>query len=273
MATFLAFVLSSVFVFGVQSFRYCDFERNLGIWDSLNRSPCCEVSDEQWKLIEWYFAGINSHIDITEIVNKNRQSSFTNQFLEDLHEHTGLELRNYRVNYSYVEENHDINLHIENFFKWHPEELKNINSTYFVTDETLEIRHHIRKKNWFREDKPNKGVVVLATNANIIDKYLNHVARQPFIVKRAYYIMIVYRESYHDGHWDRHASNILAKLWKVHGILNAILFSTCKNSHVSTGRLISFLFPFFVFVSFFQPLICSFESKLGWLFRSICEYS
>lgn len=236
MAILVAFVVGLIFLFGVKSYHYCDFERNLEMnWvRSENYVPCCEISADQWKFIKWYFARVGSHIDVSQFVREvDTGASFTNQFLVDLHEHTGLEIRNYGVNYSQIDEFVDSNVHIRKFFELHPEYSADGNSTYFVRDQKLEVRRNIFQQNWIREDKPSKGMVVLATDIDIIDHFLNRVDQQPFVAKRAFYIIIIYKEPNHDVNWDQLASSILSKLWKVHGILHAIIFSTCHNANVS----------------------------------------
>lgn len=74
--------------------------------------------------------------------------------------------------------------------------------------------------------------MVLAIHIEIIDNFLSDKhSKHPFHLKRSHYIILIYKEIHHD--WDQLASSILAKLWKVHGILNAIVMVSCKQDDVS----------------------------------------
>lgn len=234
MAKPMILVLNFILIFSVESYYYCDFERNIiEFWTrNTTYTPCCEITAEQWEFISWYFIRVGSHIDVTEIVReKDLYTSYSNPLLTDLYDYTGLKARNYRVDYSFVEEIKNSKT-LKKIHEWHPELSKYGNTTYYMKDNIFDFRNHILKRNWNREDEPSKGSIVLASEIDIIDHYLNQVTRQPFVAKRAHFLIIIYREINDKKAWDKYASSILTKLWKVHGILNAIIFSTCHSENV-----------------------------------------
>ncbi|XP_055326068.1 uncharacterized protein LOC129579908 [Sitodiplosis mosellana] len=156
-------------------------------------------------------------------------------FVKDLHLHTGLEYYTHQIRYNVQDKQTDKkDIFNDNTYQWHPELSKHGNSTYYVEEDKLNIRAQILKKNWNREDEPASGSVVLATNIKIIDHFLSDKkSKHPFQSKRTYYVILIYREPLiEDDNWDRLASRILAKLWKVHGILNAIVLATCRQNSV-----------------------------------------
>lgn len=156
-------------------------------------------------------------------------------FLKELPQHVSLEYHTNRICYDNSDEIADVGDPHNNTYLWHAEYSKMGNSTYWVEEDKLNVRPQILKKNWKREDEPHSGNVVLAEKIEIIDHFLNGVTRLPFKAKRAFYVIIIYKEIGAD--WDKYASSILSKLWKIHGILNAIVIGSCKKKNVSYAFL------------------------------------
>lgn len=240
------FLLFGAFViFKSTNSYYCDVGQHVvEQWEQLklnvtyNRAICCEVSDEQWGLIAWYFLRVGSHLNVTEIVREvdfDKQTLYMNHFVKDLNRHTALEYYTHRVLYNMEDEQADKeDAFNDNTYQWHPEYSKR-NRTYYVEEDKLNVRGQILKKNWYREDDPTSGSVVLATTIELIDHFLNdRKSKHPFHSKRAHYVILIYKQPHiDDNDWDQLASNILAKLWKVHGILNVIILAACRPNSVS----------------------------------------
>lgn len=219
---------------------YCVDEQITGKWQQRSIPKlCCGITDEQWKLIAWYFLRVESHIKVTEVIRQKIEtgrlsSTFTTDFVRDLFDHLDTEYLTYRVDYSHRDEMLDEKQQdrYHQPYRWHPELSKHSKNTTHIIEHATEvtIRRKISKKK-SRECEPDFGAIVLAEDIEIFDHYLNGETRHPFKNKRAIYILIVYKEI--DGrNWDRLASSVLSKIWKDHGILNAIIFSTCKHDNV-----------------------------------------
>lgn len=224
------FVIASIFK--GSAFFYCSENKKLDQkWEQLHGN-CCELSAEHWKLISWYFQRVGSYLNITEIVREHdyKQSAlYMSYFLKDLFRHTELEYYTNRVCYYNDDELDDTGEPYNNTFTWHAE-FSNT-TPYYVEEDKLNVRSQIFKKYWHREDEPTSGAVVLADEIETLDHFVNGETRRPFISKRSFYIIIIYREIGED--WDKYASSILSKLWKLHGILNAIIIGSCKKNNVS----------------------------------------
>ncbi|XP_031622960.1 uncharacterized protein LOC116340548 [Contarinia nasturtii] len=229
----VVFVLSSAFFMcGSRALDYCFIENELSEqWAQPNNTydkSCCELSEKQWEIISWYFLRVGSYINVTQIQRHNK-TLYMNHFLRELYRYTGLEYYTHVVHFT-GEKVAEENLYEDNSYQWHAES-KLRNSTYYIEENELNIREQIRKQNRIREDEPSSGSVVLAADFEIIDQFLNGIIRIPFTSKRAHYVILVYKELAHDN-WDKWASSILTKMWKVYGILNAIVLASCKPNNI-----------------------------------------
>lgn len=259
----ILFLFGGFFIFKGKAFFYCHLENNPSAqWEQVKHqqnNSCCEITDKQWELMKWYFLRVGSHLNVTEIVREAdfyNQSLYMSYFLKDLYKYTGLEYYTHIVRYKKKQEVADERDPDDNTYQWHAELPKLGNSTYYIEEDKLDIRAQILMKNWNREDEPDSGNVVLAKSIETIDHFLNGKTKQPFESKRSYYIILIYHQITHD--WDMYASSILSKLWKVHGILNAIVVGSCKKNNVSISliNLKSFSFLNFqqIFFSFLIPI-------------------
>lgn len=235
-------IFNTFLVFKGNANDYCKVSQDIADqWRNLNNISyirnCCEVSEKQWQLISWYFWRVGSHLNVTEIsreIEFYKLTLYMDFFVRDLYRNTGLEYHTLRVGYNVQDElaDKEDDVFDHHTYEWHPELSKHGNRTYYIEEDKLNIRAQILKKNWLREDEPASGIVVLASDIEIIDHYLSgKKAKHPFTSKRAHYVILIYKEINHE--WDRIASSILAKLWKVHGILNAIIISSCQQNDVS----------------------------------------
>lgn len=242
--------LFPIFLFGLYSSQsvavseYCqDYdqlsEQMKPFNETLVQIDCCKLSDGQWELIAWLFSRVGSHINVTEIVREsdpNQHGSYINHFMKDLYDYTGLKYVNVRVEYSSEVEGVDkMNPHPTNPYIWHSEfEINENDTTHSLEDDKEYLRSKLLKQNRQREDEPEFGNVVLASDIKIIDHFTNGLTRNPFKSRRTHYVLIIYSEF--DGgtqSWDKIVSRILAKLWKGHSVLNVILLSTCTPKYVS----------------------------------------
>lgn len=193
---------------------------------------CCELSKKQWEIISWYFLRVGSHVNVTQI-QRNNKTLYMSHFLRELYHYTGLEYYTHNIYFSgdQVTQKHPFE---DSSYHWHAES-EPTNSTYYIEEDALNIREKILKQNWIREDEPSSASVVLAADFEIIDRFLNGVIRIPFTAKRAHYVILVYKELEYDD-WDKWASSILSKMWKLYGILNAIVLASCKPNNVRHSR-------------------------------------
>lgn len=230
----------------------------------------CEVGAEQWKLIAWYFKRV-SYIEVTHIIRKEqkyrRASRFASYVVKNLYDYTHIEYQTFTLDYSYQDDGIP---HLQ-IYEWHTDQTSDtllLNGTKhnipWIEDTILTIKNRITAKNRVREDEPDFGSIVLAENIQIMDHYLNGINRHPFKAKRAHYVLLVYKQVDRLT-WDNWASSVMAKLWKHHGILNAIVLSSCSRNNVSEFSLYFFLFSFF----FFQQNTIHFTIKLIIMIRSV----
>lgn len=236
-------LFGAVFISNGNCFDRCTNWQNIANqWKNFNKTEdpnsCCGISKGQWDLIKWYFLRVGSHLNVTEIhrdAEYYQPRFFMSLFLHDLYEYTGMEYYTQRIRYRVRDEQLDEqDTFNDTTYQWHAELSKNGNSNYFIEEDKLDIRAQILKKSWNREDDPSIGSIVLASDIEIIDHYLNgKQTKEPFHSKRAYYIILIYRKFINNEDWDRLAGRILAKLWKVYGIMNAIVMATCKKDNVS----------------------------------------
>lgn len=260
----ISFFLVIVFIFKGSAFFYCSDNNELDDkWEQLHTN-CCELSAQHWKLISWYFQRVGSYLNITEIVREDsyhKPTLYMSDFLKDLFRYTELEYYTNRVCYCNEDEEEDEDEPYNNTLLWHAEFSKTENSTYYVQDHKMNVRSPIFKKYWNREDEPTSGAVVLADRIETLDHFVNGETRLPFISKRSFYVIIIYRKSGKD--WDKYASSILSKLWKLHGILNAIIIASCKRDNVSN------LFIKVSICYFFNHCLNSLESMMHSRTRNI----
>lgn len=231
----LAFLLGAVFLYGVKSFHYCDVERDINInWKRIKDFKyCCDVSDDQWKLIAWYFERVGNFMDVTEIIlDDGYGSNFIPEFMVDLYAHTNMKMRGFKIKYNKATMIEDVPGLYDKTYRWHPDAYKNDSSIRSTIEKKLKIRSQISTGSSTREDEPVKGVVVLATDIRKVDWFLNQETRQPFRYKSGHYIIIIYKKT-NEMEWDTQASRVLTKLWKKHGIINVIILSTCLGQRVS----------------------------------------
>lgn len=94
------------------------------------------------------------------------------------------------------------------------------------------FQNKLSKRNCVREDEPRYGSVVLASDAQIIDDFLNGPARYPFESKQSHYIILIYG-TFNREVWHNLSSSIMTKLWKKFGILDALILASCNPDRVS----------------------------------------
>lgn len=206
------------------------------------RSPCCDISDDQWKLIAWYFARVSSFIEITEVIPERQTkihasriaSIFSKYFAQELYEKTGFDSYTKRVDYAQRDEALDKTDHLHRAYRWHAELSKNsINNTHVINIEAKLPAYRKVSSTVSREDEPDFGSVVLASSILTLNNYLKGESRRPFLNKRANYILIVYKQPTAIENWDKLAAAVLSRIWMYHGILNAIVLSACMKDKVS----------------------------------------
>lgn len=224
-------------IFEQQSFQHSEH------MNETQNTNSCYLSEKQWELISWYFLNVGTHINVTEIVREMdvyKQTLYMSFFLKELYRYTGLKYFTRLINSNINTELSDEEVPSENnTYIWHPKLSKRGNSTSYIEEDKLNIRQQLLQRNWNREDEPDIGVVVLATDFQIIDQYLNGEIRLPFTAKRAHYVIVIY-ENFAEN-WDEWGSSISSKLWKVYGILNVIVLATCKPNNVSWEILLNYL--------------------------------
>lgn len=241
---FIGFLLlSNHFISGRTTSEYCQVDTQLAeLWETNHnsRNSCCEVSTSQWGLIGWYFARVGSSINVTEIIRESdyrrhqNNNNFIAYFLKDLYKYTGIEYITERIVYSFGDEIVDRMVKVNiNPYIWTTDENKRFNYTDDIEENKRYIRSKLIKQHRQREDEPEFGKVIISSDIRIIDNYLNGQKRALFDSKRSIYVIIIYEQS--DVSWDLMVSQILAKLWKIHGILNAIVLVTCQQIYASVG--------------------------------------
>lgn len=215
-----------------------------GKWN-MDTSPDCELSDDQWNLIAWYFERV-SYLEVTQIVTSDhyhrRASRFCDYAIKKLAELTNIEYQTFIVDYNFKDD--DIPPQ-SNTYTWHEERFEprhtimtgNVSRqpyrTPWIQDTIETAKERFKTAYRVREDEPDFGSVVIAESVEVFDHYLNGDARHPFYGKRAHYALIVHKPI-NDTTWHDYASSVMAKMWKVHGILNAIILSSCNKENVSS---------------------------------------
>lgn len=238
------------FISGLKASEYCQVDTQLaGLWENNHnfRNSCCEMSTGQWGLIGWYFARIGSYINVTEIVRESdfrrhkNNNNYIADFLKDLYKYTGIDYITERIVYSFDDEVADEMVKINiNPYIWKTDENKRVNYTDDIEENKKYIRSKLIKQHRQREDEPEFGKVILASDIKIIDHYLNSPNRPLFDSKRSHYVILIYEQS--TVNMELTISKILAKLWKVHGILNAIVLATCQPKYASVDFALKFRF-------------------------------
>lgn len=195
---------------------------------------CCEMTDSQWNLIVWYFLRVSSNVNVTQIVRENetcRYERYINHFLHDLFKYTSLEYYVRRIIYRKRDQMLDKRSEIQTntTYQWHA--MVEPNLTGFAGNE-FDFQRKLLKRNWVREDEPRYGSVILASDAQIIDDYLNGPMRYPFDSKQSHYIILIYG-TFNAETWHDLSSSIMTKLWKKFGILDAFILASCNPGRVS----------------------------------------
>lgn len=260
----LILVLTLFLIGNLKATNYCMENLLAEQWKQLNSSyirnqtTCCEVSSGQWEFMSWYFLRVGSFINVTEIVRASdpvRQTFYMSNFVKDLYSHMGLEYHTHHIDYKSEDEVRDEQKKPNSkSYIWHAEPSAHSNSSDFIKTGKLNIRSQILKKNWYREDEPDVGSIVLASNLEVIDHYVNGERRKPFTSTRTHYVIYIYRRI--NVNWDMMASSILSKLWKYYRISNVILMSSCQQKEVRIPSV--FLIPF----SFSSFLLIFFSIKI-----------
>lgn len=237
MRSFVIVILSSILICQLEAANYCEHINDLPKkWTTHNhttQNSCCELTDSQWNLMVWFFLRVSSNLNVTQIVNETEScfyERYVNHILSDLYKYTALEYYVERLTYRKRDQILDKNQEIEvnRTYKWHAK--REIHPTGFAGNK-FHFRNKLSKKNCIREDEPRYGSVILASNLRIIDDFLNGFTRNPFESKQSHYIILIYGSS-DIGHWDDLASSIMTKLWKKHGILDAIILASCFPTRV-----------------------------------------
>lgn len=241
MKSFIIAVFISTLVLQLHTANYCEIIEDLpNKWTvySRNRShqhSCCELSEGQWNLIVWYFLRVSSNVNVTQIVNESEPcvyERYVNHLLNDLNTYVVLEYYMHRLIYrkrdQILDKKHE--LKVNSTYKWHVRQ----EDTYSTGDDgkKFHFRNKLSKQNCIREDEPRYGSVVLASNFEIVDNFLNGVTRYPFLSKQSHYIILIYGSISADR-WEEYSSSIMTKLWKKHGILDAIILSSCDPQTVN----------------------------------------
>lgn len=104
------------------------------------------------------------------------------------------------------------------------------------------------KDSTFRKDEPQAGSIVIVANITVLDEYLVGTARSPFRTPRSSYIIIL--RNAHDD-WQEDVERVLRKLWRVYGIVNALLLAPCLDSG---EEMVATYFPYAVNKSIVDPL-------------------
>lgn len=231
-------LLLKITVLGVLFIHKCNGEYSLLLpqtWEQVkyNRKSCI-TSDEQMKLIAWYFERVNNYLEVTEIVPEDLfglRTKFTSYFLKYLNRYFERKFSSFTVNYTkrvQMMDRYDTDFRV---YGWHDEYSQGMNEIYRIEeiDELFRMKYPKRTD---RMDSPDFASIVLVERIETLDLYLNARTRHPFKHKRANYVLIVYRET-ESSEWDELAGRVLSKLWKNHGILNSIIMSTCIPENVS----------------------------------------
>lgn len=221
-------------VIPVQSYYYCALDQS--IYKEFRRvnftKPryCCEPSARQWDLIAWYFRRVSSYINVTEIKWANEQEQqtlYASHFISDLYSNIHLEHYSNEVVYRFQHDHQKIE---SDTYMWNLEPNQNI--TDIIADDIYELKRLLPK---VRDEAPDIGSIVIASDIEIIYHHLNSASPPPFNSRRAHYVIFIYREI--GKNWHRLSSAVLSKLWHDHGIMNAIILASCSETQVNKTRI------------------------------------
>lgn len=241
-------------------------------WTQIRRSvhnDCCEITDGQWNLIVWYFLRVGSNINLTQIVRASESCQYeryVNHFISDLYKYTNLEYILERVIYQNRDQILDKQREIQfnSTYKWHIVEEPDTDGYPEYRFLLRQFRNKLSKRNCIREDEPRYGSVILASDITLIDEYLNGNTRYPFDSKLSHYVILIYGD-FDSERWDDLAASIMTKLWKKHGILDAIILASCNPTRVRSTAInfaiISLIFAFCLFCLSFSNCFFMFKNK------------
>lgn len=200
----------------------------------------CMITNDQWVLIAWYFKRA-PFVEITEIVNAAPDGGNPSQFGNDIAKVMPwcIEklIKTQTVDYL-TEEAKVTNTQTYGWHAVHYESRSNLSiasepfSVYVERDTADKIKRRTKMLNRTREDSPLFGSLVIADTVNVIDEYLLGYPRRPFKYPRVNFVILIYKND-SSTLWNSVAAKVLTKLWKMYGVLNAIIISTCNPSEVS----------------------------------------
>lgn len=238
MKLFVVAIFILTLIFQLQARNYCENIEDLPKkWTQRNYSQhlsCCEMTYSQWNLIVWYFLRVSSNVNVTQIVRENescRYEHYINHFLNDLYNYTHLEYYMRRIVYRKRDQILDKKgeIQVNTTYQWHA-----IMEPHLAQHggNEFDFQNKLSKQSCVREDEPRFGSVILASDAQIIDDYLNGPIRYPFESKQSHYIILIYGNFNRDI-WHDLSSSIMTKLWKKFGILDAFILASCNPGRVS----------------------------------------
>lgn len=200
------------------------------LWN-FDKTPDCFLSEKQWQLVQWYFIRV-TYIEVTSIVHRGHIETDASQLREHL-------VKNLYSQTSILYQTFTIDQDFEDNDTGHShkmagtlERLKKLNHTApWFQDNARTKNNRLNLPSHTREDEPDHGAIVLAESVDLIDSYLNGLLRHPFTGKRSHYLLLIYKPVNHTT-WRQRAGNVLGKLWKVYGIMNVLIISTCDRDNV-----------------------------------------
>lgn len=233
-------ILSSIL--RLQAANYCENIIELPEkWTQDNCSvqqKCCEITDSQWSFIVWYFLRVSSNINVTQIVRESETSChnerYVNHFISDLYKYTGLEYFLKRIIFGKSDEILDEKqkIWVNTLYEWHGKaDEKPGNKSY--PGNKFYFRNKYSTWNRVREDEPRYGNVILVSDVQLMDDYLDGITRYPFDSKQSHFVIFIYG-GFDINQWDDFSSSIMTKLWKKYGILDAIILAACNPIRVSS---------------------------------------
>lgn len=204
------------------------FGQSFAVLWNFDKNPDCFLSAKQWQLMQWYFIRV-TYIEVTSIVRRGKIKTDASQLREhlvkNLYNQTSILYQTFTIDQDFEDEDdgHSSTLagtleRLNNTAPWFQDDAKTKNNRLNLPSHT-------------REDEPDHGAIVLAESVDLIDSYLNGLLRHPFNGKRSHYLLLIYKPVNHST-WRQRAGNILGKLWKVYGIMNVFIISTCNRDNV-----------------------------------------
>lgn len=208
-------------------------------WQHLDddRHIDCMPTDAQWQLIAWYFDRV-SYVELTELVenaNDKNQQRYVVDLVRNLPARVSKPLRMQTVDLS-VDEG---NVTRTQRYGWR--------GVYFAAranvtkpndqhvrvsrESAASIKKLTRHVNHGSVDAAMRGSLVVVDSTHLLDDYLIGYPRRPFNHPRARVIVLVYRNE-SEAIWEMNAAKLMARLWKIYSILNAIVISPCRAQEV-----------------------------------------